>query len=133
VEFEGKVVDPDQVMGPPRKGRKFVYCGDTAPCDAIREIAKDADVLIYESTFAQELEAKAKDFLHSTNIQAANVAKECNVKHLILNHISPRYSIEDVEAMLQECREIHPETYIASDMDDLVLTAEGLKESRDSE
>jgi len=133
VEVDGRTIEPDQVMGPPRKGKKFVYCGDTAPCDSIREIAKDADVLVYESTFAHELEEKAKDFMHSTNVQAAQVAKECNVKHLILNHISPRYSGEDVQNMLEDCRKVHPETHIASDLDDLVLTAEGLKESREKE
>jgi ribonuclease Z len=133
VEVDGQVIEPDQVVGPPRKGKKFVYCGDTAPCESIKEIAKDADVLVYESTFAHELEDKAKDFKHSTNVQAAHLAKECNVKHLILNHLSPRYSSEDVETMLKECREVHPETYIASDLDDLLLTSEGLKESREKE
>ena len=133
VEVDGRTIEPDQVMGPPRKGRKFVYCGDTAPCDPIREIAKDADVLVYESTFANELQEKARVFKHSTNVQGAQLAKECNVKHLILNHISPRYSTEDVETMLNQCREVHPETHIASDLDDFVLTGDGLKESRDKE
>jgi ribonuclease Z len=132
VEVDGVTIEPDQVVGPPRKGRKFVYCGDTAPCESIKEIAKDADVLVYESTFAQDLEDKARDFQHSTNVQAAHLAKECGVKHLILNHLSPRYSTEDVKAMLKECREVHPGTHIASDLDDLILTGEGLKQSREN-
>jgi ribonuclease Z len=131
VELDGRTVSPEEVMGPPRKGRKIVYCGDTAPCDAAREIAKDADVLIYESTFAHDQLEKAGEFKHSTNIQAAELARECNVKHIILNHLSPRYSSDDVEVMLATCREIHPETYIASDLDDFVLTSEGLKLSRE--
>jgi len=131
VEVDGVTVTPEQVMGPPRKGRKFVYCGDSAPCDSIKELAKDADVLIYESTFAHVLADKAREFKHSTNIQAAELARECNVKYLLLNHISPRYSTEDVDAMLKECREIHPETNIVSDLDDLTLSWEGLKNSRE--
>lgn len=131
VEVDGVTVTPEQVMGPPRKGRKFVYCGDSAPCDPIRELAKDADVLVYESTFAHALADKAREFKHSTNIQAAELARDCNVKYLLLNHISPRYSIEDMETMLKECGEIHPGTYMVADLDDLVLSGEGLKNSRE--
>ena len=120
------------VLGPPRKGKKFVYCGDSAPCEAVKELARDADVLVHESTFNSDQVGKAEEYKHSTNIQAAQLAKEAGVKNLVLNHISPRYNQEHVEKMLEECREILENTYIASDLQDLVLTSDGeLKESRE--
>jgi ribonuclease Z len=131
VEIDGNIIEPSEVIGPPRVGKKFVYCGDTSPCDPIRELAQDADILVYESTFEHSLADKAGEFKHSTNIQAAELAKQCNVKHLILNHISPRYSHDDTQKMLQACLLIHPQTHIATDLADLILTADGLKESRE--
>jgi ribonuclease Z len=45
-------VQPDQVMGRPRPGRKIVYTGDTrAVHTSIREIAHDPDLLIHDATY----------------------------------------------------------------------------------
>jgi ribonuclease Z len=131
VEVEGRTISPEEVMGPPRQGRKFVYSGDTSPCDSVMGLARDADVLVYESTFDHSQAEKARDFKHSTNIQAAELARDANVKYLLLHHISPRYSAPEVEQMLSACRKVHPETHITSDLEELVLTAQGLKSARE--
>jgi ribonuclease Z len=85
-------VDPAQVMGPPRPGRKVVLSGDTAPSERVKVIAHDADLLIHEATFLDEEAERAAETSHSTALAAARLAAEAEVKMLALTHVSPRYS-----------------------------------------
>lgn len=107
------VVQPDAVMGPPRKGRKIAYSGDTSPCKMTIELAQNADFLIHEATFDDALMEKAIESGHSTPLQAAEIAKKACVKRLILTHISGRYLEE--EKFLDRARSIFPETILAED------------------
>jgi ribonuclease Z len=100
-------------MGPKRKGRKVVYSGDTRPNSAIKELAKDTDVLIHDSTFGKELEEKAIKYGHSCTIHAATTAKETNANVLFLTHISPRY--DDGQKLEDEAKEIFKYSFIAYD------------------
>src|ERR671924_1875638 len=91
----GEVVNgvrPEQVMGEPRRGRKVVLTGDTAPCDMTRLVAWEADLLVHEATFMDEDAERAAETRHSTALQAAELAAAANVTMLALTHISPRYS-----------------------------------------
>lgn len=93
VELEdGTIVEPEQVVGPPRPGRKFVYTGDTRPTDATVEAAADADVLVHDATFANDAENRAKHTGHSTAGEAGRVAREAGARRLVLTHISSRYA-----------------------------------------
>jgi ribonuclease Z len=85
-------VQPSQVMGEPRRGRKIVLTGDTAPCDMTRLVAWEADLLVHEATFMEEDAERAAETRHSTAAQAAELAAAANVQMLALTHISPRYS-----------------------------------------
>jgi ribonuclease Z len=114
VEVNGKTITPDMVMGPTRPGRKFVYSGDTKPCDAMVKLARNCDVLIHDSTFDEELEEKANRYGHSSSVQAARIAKEAGAKQLFLTHISPRY--EDGELLETQARKIFENTEAARDM-----------------
>lgn len=114
---DGRVVKPSDVLGPPRPGRKIAYSGDTRPSDRVVELAKDADVLIHEATFGDDLQERAKEEGHSTSSGAANVASKANVNLLILTHISARYSHPEV--LLEEARRIFPNTRLASDLDEI--------------
>ena len=109
----GKIVQPDAVMGSPRKGRKIVYTGDTSPCEALVKLAQEADLLVHEATLGDELEEKALESGHSTPLQAAEVAKKAGVKRLVLTHISGRYAEE--EGFLDRARRLFPETVVAED------------------
>lgn len=109
----GRIVEPSAVTGKPRRGRKIVYTGDTSPCEATIRLAKDADLLIHEATFDDQLSEKALESGHSTPSQAAEVAKMANTKRLILTHISGRYLEE--EGFLDRARVIFPETMLAED------------------
>ncbi len=114
---DGSVVKPEQVLGPPRAARKIVYTGDTRPCDSIVKLARDADVLIHDCTFADELADKAAENAHSTPSEAAEVAKRANVKQLVLLHVSPRYKEDSI--LLKQAKQIFPNTILASDLMEL--------------
>jgi ribonuclease Z len=85
-------VRPDQVMGEPRRGRKVVLTGDTAPSEMTRLVAWEADLLVHEATFADEEADRAAETAHSTARQAGELAAAANVNVLALTHISPRYA-----------------------------------------
>jgi ribonuclease Z len=85
-------VAPEQVMGPPREGRKVVLSGDTRPCEALAIAAHQADVLVHEATFAEEESERAVETSHSTARQAAELARDAEVRMLALTHVSSRYA-----------------------------------------
>jgi ribonuclease Z len=91
VQVEEKIITAEQVLGAERKGLKIVYSGDSRPCEAMVKLAKDADLLIHESTFEADYGDKAIETGHSTAAEAAQIAKDAQVKELILTHLSTRY------------------------------------------
>ena len=118
----GRVVRPEEVLGPKRPGRKIVYSGDTRPSESIVELARGADVLIHECTLAEDLREKANENLHSTPVGAAETAKRAGVKQLVLVHISPRY--EDPKVLLEQARAVFPNTIVAEDLMELEIPLE---------
>ncbi len=110
---DDRVIKPQQVMGPPRPGRKVVYADDTRPSKKITKLAKNADVLIHDGTFAADLKKEAKIGGHSTVEDAAKIAKKAKAEKLILTHISPRYS--EVSELEKQAQEIFPKTIFAED------------------
>jgi len=111
---DGGTVTPDEVLGPPRPGRKLVITGDTAPSDTVAESAWKADVLVTEATFSEEERDRAQETMHQTAAQAAEVAQRANVGLLALTHLSSRYFGPEIE---REAREIFPETVVPRDFD----------------
>ena len=83
------VILPEAVSGPPRKGLKFVFSGDTAACPALEEAARDADLFICEGTYGEnEQEQLAVDHGHMTFAQAGALAAAAQVRRLWLCHYS---------------------------------------------
>ena len=113
IEIDGKIIKPEQVLGPPRKGNKITYSGDTTPCEEMVEFAKDSTVLIHESTYINEDSDKAEENFHSTSADAARIAKMSNSKKLILTHFSTRYTKTD--EMIKEAEEIFENVELAED------------------
>lgn len=111
---DGRTIGPEQLVGPPRPGRRVVISGDTAPCPSILELARGADLLVHEATFGEEERARARDTRHSTAADAGQVASEAQVRQLVLTHISARYSREAPE-LLAEARAAFPESTVARD------------------
>ena len=111
---DGQVVTPDEVLGPPRSGRKVVLSGDTQPVAAVLEIAQGADVLVHDATFGDEEEERARETAHTTARQAAQIAAAANVRMLALTHLSNRYFGPE---LVREAREVFPETVVPRDFD----------------
>ena len=107
-------VSPEQVMGPTREGRKLVISGDTAPCDALAIAAHEADVLVHEATFAEEEADRARQTLHSTARQAAELARDADVRLLALTHVSSRYPGGELR---EEARAVFATTEAPRDFD----------------
>jgi ribonuclease Z len=107
-------VTPEQVMGPTREGRKIVISGDTEPCEALAVAAHEADVLVHEATFAEEELERARQTGHSTARQAAELAREAQVRMLALTHISSRYPGGDLR---DQARAVFPATEAPRDFD----------------
>lgn len=110
---DGRIVKPRDVTGPPRRGRKIVYTGDTSPFKGLVDFAKDADLLIHDATLDADLAERAKEDGHSTPDQAAKNAKKAKVKQLVLTHISARYG--DTSLLLEQARKIFQNTQVAED------------------
>jgi ribonuclease Z len=111
---DGRVVTPDQVLGPPRAGRTIVIPGDTAPTETVRVLAEQADLLVHEASFAEEERERAAETMHSTARQAAELARDADVKLLALTHLSPRYFGAEI---VEEAREVFPNTIVPRDFD----------------
>lgn len=107
-------VRPEQVMGPEREGRKIVLSGDTEPCEALKIAAHEADLLVHEATFTEEEADRARQTAHSTARQAAELAREAEVRLLALTHISTRYAGGQLR---DEARAIFPDTEAPRDFD----------------
>ena len=119
VEVSGKLVKPEQVLGPPRSGSKIVYSGDTLPCEEMINLAKNAMILIHEATYKDEDNNKAISNAHSTASQAAKIAEQSNVSKLILTHISARYN--NINDLKEEALKIFENTEVAHDFMNLKL------------
>jgi ribonuclease Z len=115
---DGREVDGRDLCGPVVRGRSVVYCTDTIYCRSAVELARDADVLIHEATYADEDEELARRSLHSTTVMAARVAREAGVGRLLITHFSPRYaagSAVEPDDLLREARAIFLRTEMAHD------------------
>ena len=111
---DGRIVEPDAIVGSPRPGRKVVYSGDTRPCKGTIEAAIGADLLVHEATFSLEEADRARETDHSTAHEAAEVARMAKVRRLVLTHVSARYS-RDPRPLLEEAQAVFPETMVARD------------------
>lgn len=115
----GRTVRPDEVLGPPRRGKRVAYCVDTRPCDGAVELARGADLFVCEATFTRELGEEARARSHCTAHEAATMARQAGAKRLLLTHISARY--HDPRPLLEEARDVFPETEAAQDLMELTV------------
>ena len=114
IRDETGIYTPDMVLGEPRKGIKLTYCTDSRPTKAIVENAKGSDLFICEGMYGEpEKEKKAKEYKHMTFYEAANMAKEAEVKELWLTHYSP--SLVRPQEYEKQVREIFSNTVIPKD------------------
>ena len=111
---DGRTIEPSTLVGPTRPGRRIVITGDTRPCAATAEMARNADLLVHEATFGDEEAERAAETGHSTAREAATVARDADVRRLVLTHFSARYS-RDASELEREAHEVFTNVLIARD------------------
>lgn len=111
---EGKVIANRLLTRPADPPRKYAYCSDTICLPGLTAQLQGVDLLFHEATFASDNLGRAKETYHTTAAQAAELARSAGVKKLLIGHFSARY--EDESVLLEEAREIFPETLLASEM-----------------
>jgi ribonuclease Z len=112
VSFEGKKIKPDDVCFVV-EGKKVVYITDTEPCSNAIKLAKEADLLVMESTYSSDLQAKAEEYGHLTARDAGMMANQAHVKKLVLTHFSQRY--KNVKELEEDARQVFDNTVAAED------------------
>jgi ribonuclease Z len=115
---DGRVIEPDQVLGPERRGVKLVHVGDCGSTENLLEFTRGADALVLEATYLSIEEELAAQFGHLTAAQAAEFAKQADVDQLFLTHISRRYREREI---LAEAEAVFPRTSVARDFDHHVI------------
>ena len=115
---DGRVIQPDQVLGDFENGTKFVIVGDTGETKTLLPYCKDADGLVIEGTYLQPEVEMARQFSHLTAKDAAMLAVEADAKKLFITHISRRYRDKDVE---KEAQAVFPDAIVARDFDSFAI------------
>lgn len=116
---DGRVIQPDDVLGETLPGAKLVVIGDIARTDNLPDTLHGADALVMESTYCGADADFAEDFGHMTAARAATYARDSRAKTLILTHLSRRNRERDV---LDEARAIFPATFVARDLDHFAIS-----------
>ncbi len=116
----GKIIaENDKLTMPGHALRSYAYCSDTAYYPEMVKDIKNVHCLYHDATFGNNLKENARETFHSTAREAAMIAREANAKKLILGHFSTRY--HHPEELVNEAREIFPESYAANENDVFVF------------
>jgi ribonuclease Z len=110
---DGEIVPNSKLTRPADKPKKYAYCSDTAYNPSIIPIIEGADLLYHEATFANDMAERAKQTFHSTAAQAATIAKDAQVKRLLIGHYSARY--ENLDVLYNEAKAIFPNVTLANE------------------
>ena len=109
----GKVVDNRELTFDPPAPKSYAFCSDTIYDESLAAKIKDVDILYHESTFLESEVDLATKTKHATAKQAAKVAKDANVKTLVLGHYSTRY--KSIELFKEEASTVFPNVLLADD------------------
>lgn len=112
---DGHMVNPEDVMGKKRSGRKVSYVTDTLYLPSIAQEVRGSDLLFCEGMFTEEYADQAAEKKHMTSKQAARIAKDAAVDKMALIHYSPRYTDYELANILNEAKEIFPDTVLSRD------------------
>lgn len=118
---DGREIIASDYLSPPRPGKVVTILGDTRKCHASVRLAVNADVLVHEATYGKGDEKIARKHGHSTNMEAAQVAKDAGVKQLLLNHISPRFLSKDISQLRKDASTIFEQVHIVKDLEEIEL------------
>ncbi|NLT74081.1 MAG: ribonuclease Z [Chloroflexi bacterium] len=116
---DGRRIEPEEVLGDEVGGVRLVHVGDAGRTDNLVDVCRGADALVIEATYTERDADMAARFGHLTAAQAAHLAREAGVSHLLLVHISRRYSEREI---LREAQEIFPNTIVPRDLEQYRVT-----------
>ncbi|MCS6828968.1 MAG: ribonuclease Z [Caldilinea sp.] len=111
---DGRVIQPDEVLGPPQRGAKLFFVGDVSHTGPLHKPAEQADLLVIEATYLEVDKQLARQHGHITAAGAAKLARNAGVRQLVLHHVSRRYTTQQI---LEEAQAIFPNTLVANDFD----------------
>ena len=118
---DGTKITAKDFISEPKKGKVITILGDTRKTDASIRLGLGADVMIHESTYGKGDEKLAKSHGHSTNMQAAQVAKAAGAKRLLLNHISPRFLAKDCRQLERDAAKTFENVKVVFDLDEVEI------------
>ena len=127
IELEsGEIIANDMLTYRPYPPMSYAYCSDTNYSARLAKMCEGVDMLYHEATYDASMQKMAKLRGHSSTADAAKVAKMAGAGMLLIGHFSSRY--KELEPLLQECREIFPETYIAEEKQTFTILEKRNKE-----
>lgn len=118
---DGRLIKAKDYLSPPRPGKVITILGDTRKTNASVRLGVGADILVHEATYGKGDEKLARNHGHSTNVDAAKVAKEAGAKRLLLNHISPRFLAKDISQMRDDAASFFPNVHVVKDLEEIPL------------
>ncbi len=120
VEYKGKIFKPTQVMdyASIKKGKSIGYVVDCSDKN-YEDFVEGTDILFHETCFAEKDKEQAKKTRHSLTTDVANIAKDANVKKLVIMNFSPRYS--NLSYMLHEVQKIFPDAEVGQELKTYIL------------
>ena len=113
VTEDGRVISNERLTTPASPAIRYAYCSDTAYSEKIIPWIEGVDCLYHEATFDSSLLPRAKETMHSTALQAAEIARMASVRQLIIGHFSARYTNQQL--LLDEARSVFEATTLAKD------------------
>lgn len=113
---DGTVIQPSDLVGPPRKGKSVAYITDTGFCVAAKRLAADVDLIIHEATYGDDELEMALDRKHSTIRHAATIARSAGAKKFVATHFSTRYEGSALAQLEAEGRQVFPDLIMAHDL-----------------
>lgn len=110
---EGQTIPNKWLTTPSAPPRSYAYCSDTAYYPQIIKQIQGVDLLFHEATFVNADSARARQTQHSTAQQAAQIARDAQVKRLVIGHFSARY--DDEQELLKEAQAVFPNAILAQE------------------
>ena len=110
---EGTIIPNSRLTEAGKPARSYAYCSDTAYNPSLIPLVRCVDLLYHEATFLQDRSARARETGHSTAEQAALIARDAEVRQLLIGHYSARYP--DPAPLLREAQAIFPQTLAANE------------------
>lgn len=118
---DGTKIIASDYISPPRPGKVITILGDTRKTAASVRLGVSADILVHEATYGKGDEKLARNHGHSTNMQAAEVAREAGAKRLLLNHISARFLSKDISQMRRDAASIFEHVHVVKDLEEIEI------------